>query len=115
MKQSLMVLVLGTLMGTAWAQQGPVLTEEHLNALDTDKDGVVTRAEYDAYMTEAFRNLDADKDGYLSPKEFGAVITVEQFAGMDANNDKRVSQQEFNAQVAHDYDTADKSRDGRLN
>ena len=40
------------------------------HAYDTNKDGVVTQAEYIAASTERFKALDANKDGKITKEEF---------------------------------------------
>jgi len=54
--------------------------KEHFAAIDTNKDGVITREEADAYKTakrqemrdRMFTRLDADKNGQISREEFDA-------------------------------------------
>lgn len=82
--------------------------------LDTNKDGVVQRSEYQAFMKRAFANLDKNKDGVLVVSEVTGVLTTDQFAATDANSNGSVTQTEFMNRVMADFAAADKSGDGKL-
>lgn len=45
---------------------------ERHHPADADKDGTVTRAEYDAHNAERFTKLDKDSDGKISAEEMKA-------------------------------------------
>ena len=74
-------------------------TGEYLAKMDTDGDGRVSLAEYQAWMSYAFDGMDRDRDGVLSPAEQpggkGAALTrvehrarlAERFRKQDANRD----------------------------
>ena len=71
--------------------------------MDTDRDGVVTRAEWRG-SAQAFRNNDRNGDGVLSgdevrnPDEGGETIARPapgQFAELDVNQDRRISRDEW--------------------
>lgn len=106
---TLSAFLLGT--GAAAAQD---LHEAHLNALDRDKDGAVTRAEYESFMDAAFRTLDTNGDGSLSIPEASKFLTPTQIAMVDTNRDGRISRAEFKNQVMKDFAAADRNRDGGL-
>lgn len=109
-----MILIAAALsLGTAAFAQD--LTSGHLAAIDVNGDGVVDKAEFDAFVAAAFDKLDANKDGYITVKEGTAVITPEQFAAINANKDGGVSREEFTAQVLKDFAAADKDGNGVLN
>ncbi|MBD9373975.1 EF-hand domain-containing protein [Rhizobium sp. ARZ01] len=82
--------------------------------LDTNKDGVVQRSEYQAFMKTAFTGLDKNKDGVLVVSEVGGVLTPDQFAATDANSNGSINQTEFMNRVMADFAAADKSGDGKL-
>jgi Ca2+-binding EF-hand superfamily protein len=75
-----------------------------LSMLDTDKDGRVSRAEWDAVSAIApgqltpavWERLDANKDGYVARDEVNARIAA-RFALMDTNHDNLVSPEEMKA------------------
>jgi hypothetical protein len=43
-----------------------------MHAIDTDKDGMVSKAEFLAYATAMFDKMDVDHNGMLTPKEYMA-------------------------------------------
>jgi Ca2+-binding EF-hand superfamily protein len=74
-----------------------------LQAMDTDNDGVVTRAEW-RESAQAFRDLDSNGDGVLS----GAEVRVR--PGQAATGGDRNRREQMIAR----FDRADRNRDGRL-
>ena len=89
--------------------------------MDTDGDGVVTRAEWRG-SAQAFRNNDRNGDGVLSgeevrrPDEGGDTIgrTVPgQFAELDVNQDRRISREEWRGS-RRSFDALDANGDGVL-
>lgn len=113
MKRIALSALCGVLLATgalAQAQQssgaGLQLPPEQMQRLDKDKNGSVSRAEYQEFMEASFDNMDANKDGALVKNEFPASVTVEQFAVMDVNKDGKVTREEFLTQVLADYDEA---------
>ena len=72
-----------------------------MKALDTDKDGRISRAEAQAgqaKMAERFDKMDVNKDGYVDRADMQARMAqnrAEFFKGADANRDGRVSRDEF--------------------
>ncbi|MHC1551503.1 EF-hand domain-containing protein [Phyllobacterium sp. K27] len=98
--------------GAAAAQQA--MHQGHKDQLDTNNNGTVSQQEYQSFMTNAFKNLDADKNGSLSQTETADVLNASQFAATDENKDGRVSRSEFMNRVMQDFAAADKSGDGHL-
>lgn len=107
------IAVLGA-NGVAFAQQGQQLSEGHLNQVDTDKSGGVSKGEYQTFMTAAFAKLDANGNGTLTVEETSQVLTPAQFSTLDANGNGAVDRKEFMAQVMKDFAAADRSGDGEL-
>lgn len=90
------------------------IPQDQLTKLDMNKDGVVTREEYNQAMTAAFKNLDKNNDNALTAAEVGTILTPEQFASVDANKDGKISHDEMITQVTSDFDAADTNKDGQL-
>jgi len=116
MKKYILVAAISLLgaSGSALAQQDQSMTEGHLNQVDTDKSGGVSKAEYQSFMNAAFAKLDANGNGSLSATETSKVLTPAQFSSLDGNGNGSVDKQEFIAQVMKDFASADKSGDGEL-
>jgi len=93
---------------------GAEIPQEQLTKLDINKDGAVTREEYNQAMTAAFKNLDKNGDNSLTAAEVGTILTPEQFASVDTNKDGKISHDEMITQVTSDFDTADTNKDGQL-
>lgn len=100
------------LSGAALAQD---ITTGHLDALDTNDDGAVDAAEFDAYMAAAFDALDANGDGYVTLAESADHLSPEQFAAANTNGDDGLSEAEFTAATQADFAAADRDGDGTLN
>ena len=108
-------------------------------ALDTNKDGFVTRQESEAAMaarfSQRFDRLDSNKDGQISRDEFSARperrtegpraergqrgggrmgFAGRMFDMTDANKDSRVSLQEATDAALRHFDMADANKDGTV-
>lgn len=119
MKHTSITVALALALGlplAAGAQQAPAgqLTQAHFDRLDTNKDGKVSRAEYQQHMDQAFGRLDKDGNGHLDPAEAGQVMTPEQFSKVDADGNGQISKAEFMDRVTGDFDRQDRNRDGYL-
>jgi len=99
-------------------------TPEMMHKIDTNHDGMVSKAEWDAYQAKLFGMIDADNSGALDSKEFtqahrndvvslatggyaNALRTPEMFAKIDADHDGQVSREEFLAFQGKLFDMMD--------
>lgn len=96
---------------------------------DTNKDGVVDKAEWDAGQVARFKRLDTNNDGRLSQEELFArspaignsVLPADRqaqrqsgyFQRMDSDKDGFISQAEFMAQGDRNFARCDVNKDGR--
>ena len=96
---------------------------------DTNKDGVVDRAEWKAGQEARFKQLDTNKDGKLTQDELFArtpavgnsVLPSDRqverqsayFQRLDANKDGVVSLEEFMAQAERNFARCDVNKDGK--
>jgi len=96
------------------AQQAP-LGESHLNALDGDGDGAISKTEFDEFTNYAFDAMDTNNDGALSPDEVDDHVVGDAFKMLDDDGDGSVSSSEFSSQMQDDFAAADKDGDGILN
>lgn len=98
----------------ALAEQIP-LNEGHLEALDTDGDGAVSKSEYDVFADFAFEKMDRNGDSMLAPDEVDDHLVGDAFDILDDDGNGAVSEDEFLLQMNEDFATADKDGDGILN
>ncbi|WP_058835875.1 hypothetical protein [Luteimonas abyssi] len=104
------VRVLPMMMAIGAVQAQPQATSDYLALMDTDGDGRVSLAEYQAWMLYAFDRMDVNGDGRLDPHEQpgggrGRVITreayraqmAERFNRQDANGDGYLDARELAA------------------
>ncbi|THG40580.1 hypothetical protein [Sphingomonas olei] len=83
---------------TAAAQRGP-------GAADTNRDGVVTRAEALAAADARFDRLDADKNGKL---------TAGEHRGRRGGAEAEVTREQFRERAGQRFDRMDANKDGRI-
>jgi Ca2+-binding EF-hand superfamily protein len=111
--------------------------DSRFGAVDTNKDGSLTKAEITAAQARAlqqaqameaqrveaeFKKLDTNRDNQLSVAEFKAVAppvkaaeTPDQMiAALDSNKDGKISAAEYRAQPMANFDKADANHDGIL-
>ena len=116
------------------ARPAPVATPEGptrgLMRYDTNKDGAVDRAEWQAGQEARFRSLDSDRDGRLTQEELFArtpaqgnsVLTGDRqaqrqtayFQLLDADRDGTVTLAEFLAQAERNFARCDVDGNGRI-
>ncbi|MBB1473386.1 hypothetical protein H5368_10100 [Luteimonas sp. MC1782] len=77
-------------------------TSEYLARMDTDANGRVSLAEYQAWMSYGFDGMDRDADGVLSPAE------------LPGGKGKPVLRSEYLARIALTFNRQDVDRNGSL-
>lgn len=101
-----------------------------MHMIDTNKDGMVSEAEWTAFQERTFDALDRDKSGFLDQKEFtGApkehlafataayahgLMTDEMFKKIDADGDGKISKDEFLSYQRKVFAMLDKSKKGMV-
>jgi hypothetical protein len=85
-----------------------------LPPMDTNADGAVDRAEFDAHLQSSFTTMDGNADGYVTEAESAAYLPADLYASANANGDDGISLQEFQAQGEKDWTAADDNGDGIL-
>lgn len=104
--------------GRGWSGHGMML-----ETLDTDKDGAVSKAEFEARRAADFTAADSDKDGNVSAAELSAFHEQKMaehraerekrmYERLDANKDGKVTKDEFEG--AGMFDRMDKNKDGKI-
>ena len=67
------MMLLGQNYALAKGPHGDMGEKARFDAMDTDKDGKVSMAEYTAKCQDRFRAMDTNKDGFLTSDECGKV------------------------------------------
>ncbi|MDB5411744.1 MAG: hypothetical protein JWR10_79 [Rubritepida sp.] len=111
--------------------------DNFLQQYDTNRDGTVTRAEYDPIRAETFRRTDANKDGSLSEVEYVAeyagrlrlqyaareiddaflrsiVQASQRFESIDRDRNLLISREEYDTVANRTFSRADTNRDGTV-
>ena len=105
---------------------------EFLRTYDTDLDGAVSRAEFDAQRGRDYARTDANSDGALTEEEYVGDYTtrldaqlaeqrrrqIEQahsrFGVLDTDNSNRMSRAEYDASGGNIFSALDTNGDGRV-
>jgi len=116
------LLILGSVPhGTCSAQALPDTAEERFKALDTNRDGVISRYEYDS--DTAFAAMDsnhnnrisaAEVQGILGPQEDGTLSASHRIGVADMNGDKELSDEELRRTLESRFNWLDTNRDGSV-
>lgn len=125
MKSSVLGVLLGCSLvaGTALADRGG--QNRFLDFFDTNEDGTVTRAEFDAAAAKRFAKMDTDGNGKMTREEFRGYVQgrrtehrARKFKTIDTNNDGRISKDEFTAhkmrRIEDRFASMDQNRDGTV-
>jgi Ca2+-binding EF-hand superfamily protein len=87
-----------------------------LERVDTDKDGKISKAEFDAEGSKLFAKLDDNGDGKISsnemPQRHWAKFGGQMFDRMDTDHDGKVTKAEFQAAGEKMFQRMDKNGDG---
>ena len=133
MKTSLIALAtlsLAAFSGAAFAQAGGGMMGRMWTNADSNKDGVISKAEFDASRVQRFALMDGNKDGFVTEAEMrasapnggqpppGAGKGQRQGGGMgarlDANGDGKISKAEFVDGGAMQFGRLDGNKDGKI-
>ena len=101
-------------------------------SMDTNGDGLISKAEFDAYYakqsTKCLRDMDADKDGWVMPDEMqdgsrggqkqnsAAIFLEQRFNAADTNRDGVLDREEANTMpmLKAYFDKVDANKDGKV-
>jgi len=101
----------------------PKNIEMHLKEMDTDSDGSISKAEFDAAHSKYFQELDTDKDNKLSMQEMkaGHQATGKKgegrgFDAADADSNGELTREEVKdmPRLQKNFDKMDANKDGKL-
>lgn len=133
MKTLLIAALLGTVAsgGVTMAHAGPIAAVGQDGAapapgamrgrgggmarLDTDGDGKVSRAEYDAQSARRFARMDINGDGVVDRAEMAALIGRGRMAGrIDADGTGTLTRAQYDAQAGQRFARMDANEDGLI-
>lgn len=121
MKHALPALSLSLMLAAPAAAQGPGDPVALLERADTDHDGRVSLAEFQAARLASFDRLDRNGDGVISRADFSRILAfrpqastrIDTFiAEADLNHDGKVTREELAHAPARVFAMADANRDG---
>lgn len=103
------------------------------NSLDTNGDGAISKAEFNAFNSRHFKKLDSNKDGKLTPEELqggqnqtgqspemghgdGTTHLDQRFNAADANHDGGLNREEAKnmPMLTMYFDEVDANKDGKV-
>jgi Ca2+-binding EF-hand superfamily protein len=97
------------------ASRGDRMAQHILARVDTDKDGKISKAEFDTESTALFKRLDKNSDGKIASDEVPARHwggKGQQFGMMDSDKDGKVTKAEFTAAEDKMFQKLDANGDG---
>lgn len=105
--------------GTTAVEKGQYNAVELLRLMDKNKDGKVSRAEWDGFMNKEFDWLDVNHDGQLDENELarlhlGNYLAPQLLPLMDKNKNGKVERREFMSFMSQEFDRLDTNHDGLL-
>ena len=111
--------------------EGPARKEaggEMFKSMDTNRDGAISKAEFNAFSARHFKKMDANKDGKLTPDEIpgsrkqgmghgdSKLHLDERFNAADTNRDGGLDREEAKEMpmLLKYFDEMDESKDGKI-
>ncbi|NYT39875.1 EF-hand domain-containing protein [Sphingomonas sp. R-74633] len=112
MKTFLVAAALGAtlLAAPAFAQDAPKHGAKMFDQMDADKDGVITKDEYNADIAARFAKIDTNKDGKISADERTAAGP--RAGGRGMTDDMTLA--DMQAMAAKRFDRIDTNKDGKI-
>jgi len=99
-------------------EKGKYNTVELLRLMDKDRNGKVSRAEFDSFMNKEFDSLDVKRDGELDENELAQLhwnyLSTQLLPLMDKDKSGKVSRSEFMSFMNQEFDRLDTNHDGLL-
>ena len=114
---------------SAWAcnpMQQDQPCDKFFSSIDTKKDGVISKKEFEAFHSKHFKEIDTNHDGKLTHDEFHAShapmhkhhegLIAKPFEAADTDHDGAVSREEAKAMpmLLQNFDEIDTNKDGKI-
>jgi Ca2+-binding EF-hand superfamily protein len=119
---SVLLLALGAVVaGTCAAQVLPPTASARFEALDTNRDGVVDKSEYES--NSLFAKIDSNRNNRISaeelqsvlgPQEDGAASAADRIRVADGNDDGELTDEELRRAAEMRFSWLDRNSDGNL-
>lgn len=109
-------ILTGALLAFLSATATPVLAGAALDQYDSNKDGKISRSEFEAIQRETFARFDTNSDGKVTREELESAAQRsggDRTMKRDSNGDGALTLSEFLAN-APGFDRADRNNDGVL-
>ncbi|KAF0205462.1 MAG: signal transduction protein with EFhand [Gallionellaceae bacterium] len=100
---------------------------KHIDEMDANKDGSISKKEFDAFHNKHFKELDANHDGKISQEEMlaaypgkmherGDALISKRFDTADANHDGALTKEEAKdmPMLSKNFDEIDTNKDGKV-
>lgn len=118
MKSTLAAVAVAAVLVTMPAVAAPHEGHAFVADYDTNGDGQVTRAEFDAARTARFNATDANKDGWISEDEYVAEYSArleKQLAASDRDEAKKAEERQRQIRQTHvRFGVLDTNKDGKI-
>lgn len=99
---------------------------KHFAEMDTNKDGTISKKEFDAFHNKHFKELDANHDGKVTQEEMqaahpmmhehGDALISKRFEAADTNHDGVLTREEAKdmPMLSQHFDEIDTNKDGKV-
>lgn len=116
--KSHVIALAASLLAASPALAAPHEGNAFVHDYDTNHDGQVTRAEFDAVRVQRFQATDANKDGTVSEAEYVAEYSArleQQLAASSQSEDKKTEERQRQIRQAHvRFGVLDRDKDTKL-
>ncbi len=100
---------------------------KHVEEMDANKDGAISKKEFDTFHNKHFKELDTNHDGKISPEEMqaaypnkmhehGDALISKRFDAADTNHDGALTREEAKdmPMLSQHFDEIDTNKDGKV-
>lgn len=101
--------------------------EKHASEMDANKDGSISKKEFDAFHNKHFKEMDANHDGKITSTEMlaaypcktqgrGDALISKRFDAADTNHDGALTKEEAKdmPMLSNNFDEIDTNKDGKV-